>query len=66
MGSTTIIALYPVRSGGEYEISINFIAPTDEGRHITRWQAHDPEGIPFGQEFFMMILVDPNLTTPED
>jgi hypothetical protein len=62
MGATTIQALYPVRSGGEYEISINFVAPTDEGRHTSRWQAFDPEGNPFGQEIFIMILVDPNLT----
>ena len=43
MGSSTIVALYPVRSGGEYEISINFIAPPDAGSHVSKWQAHDPE-----------------------
>ncbi len=61
MGASTIQALYPVRSGGEYEITITFVAPTDEGRHTSRWQAHDPEGNPFGQEIFIMILVDPNI-----
>ena len=61
MGATTIQALYPLRSGGEIEITITFIAPPDEGRHVSRWQAHDPEGAPFGQEIFVMILVDPTL-----
>ncbi len=66
MGATTIQALYPLRSSGEVEIAISFIAPTDEGRHVSRWQAHDPEGVPFGQEIFVMILVDPELgPTPE-
>ena len=65
MGASTIQALYPVRSGGEYEITVTFIAPTDEGRHTSRWQAHDPEGNPFGQEIFIQILVDANLT-PDD
>jgi hypothetical protein len=66
MGASTINALYPVRSGGEYEITLNFIAPVDQGRHVSRWQAHDPEGVPFGQEIFIMILVDPELTPPEE
>lgn len=61
MGATTIQALYPARSGGEVKITITFIAPTDEGRHVSRWQAHDPEGVPFGQEIFIMIMVDPQL-----
>lgn len=60
MGSASILALYPVRSGSEQEITINFIAPTDAGQHISKWQAHDPEGIPFGQVIFIQIIVDPD------
>ena len=66
MGSPTIVALYPVRSGSEFEISIDFIAPTDEGQHISRWQAHDPEGNPFGQDIFIQIVVDADLVTDQD
>jgi hypothetical protein len=66
MGSSTIVALYPVRSGGDYEIAIDFVAPTDGGQHISRWQAHDPEGAPFGQEIFIQIFVNPDLVSSED
>lgn len=62
LGSSTIVALYPVRSGGEYELTINFTAPTDEGAHASRWQAHGPEGEPFGQEFYILIIVDPEFS----
>jgi hypothetical protein len=62
MGSASILALYPVRSGSEHEITINFIAPTDSGQHVSKWQAHDPEGIPFGQVIFIQIIVDPAYT----
>jgi hypothetical protein len=66
MGSSTIVALYPVRSGGEYEITITFYAPTDAGSHASKWQAYDPEGEPFGQEIYILVLVDPDLNKNED
>ncbi|MFN2145128.1 MAG: NBR1-Ig-like domain-containing protein [Anaerolineales bacterium] len=66
MGASTIQALYPVRSGGEYEITITFYAPTDAGAHNSNWQAHDPEGEPFGQAFYIQIVVDPDLVQGED
>jgi hypothetical protein len=66
MGSSTIVALYPVRSGGEYEISITFYAPTDAGTHNSSWQAHGPEGEPFGQAFYIQIYVDPDLVQEGD
>ena len=62
MGIATIQALYPARSGSEVELTLTFIAPTDEGEAISKWQAHDPEGNPFGQEFYMQVYVDPTLS----
>ena len=62
MGVSTIQALFPARSGSEVEITITFTAPNDEGRALRKWQAHDPEGNPFGQEFFVQILVNPGLS----
>ncbi len=64
MGVATIQSLFPARSGSEVEITLTFTAPTDEGRAISKWQAHDPEGNPFGQEFFVQIIVDPSLSNP--
>lgn len=62
MGSSTILALRPTVSGKQVEISITFFAPTDAGRAFSQWQAFDPEGNPFGEEFFVQIIVDPNFT----
>jgi hypothetical protein len=62
MGVSTIQALFPARSGSEVEITITFTAPIDEGRALSKWQAHDPEGNPFGQEFFVQIIVNPSLS----
>ena len=60
MGVSTILALRPTVSGKQIEISIVFTAPTDAGRSFSSWQAHDPEGNPFGDEFFVQVIVDPN------
>lgn len=61
MGVSTIQSLYPARSGSEVEITLTFIAPTDEGQTVSKWQAHDPDGNPFGQEFYLQVYVDPSL-----
>ncbi len=60
MGVSTILALRPTVSGKQIEISILFTAPTDAGRAFSSWQAHDPDGNPFGNEFFVQVIVDPN------
>jgi hypothetical protein len=64
MGSATILALRPTVTGKQVEIEINFFAPTDAGRAFSKWQAHDPEGNPFGDEFFVQIIVDPDFQPP--
>jgi hypothetical protein len=65
MGASSIIALRPTVSGKQVEISITFFAPTDAGRAFSKWQAHDPEGNPFGDEFFVQVIVDPNYQPDE-
>lgn len=64
MGVSTIQSLYPARSGSEVEITLTFTAPTDEGQAVSKWQAHDPDGNPFGQEFYVQIYIDPTLVSP--
>lgn len=66
MGISTIQALFPARSGSEVEITLTFITPTDEGLATSKWQAHDPEGNPFGQEFYLQVVVDPSLNNSGD
>jgi hypothetical protein len=66
MGTSTILALRPTVSGKQVEITITFFAPTDAGRAFSQWQAFDPEGNPFGEEFFVQIIVDPNFSPEGD
>ena len=66
MGVSTILALRPTVTGKQVEISILFTTPTDAGRGFSKWQAFDPEGNPFGDEFFVQVLVDPNFEPEEE
>jgi hypothetical protein len=50
-------ALYPARSGTTAEIRIIFTAPDKPGSYRSAWQAHDPQGHPFGDPIFIDIFV---------
>lgn len=50
-------ALYPARSGSQGTIRIIFIAPDDIGTHRSAWQAHTPQGEPFGDPIFIEITI---------
>ena len=57
MGVDNEQALYPARAGSEAEITIVFIAPSDEGVYQTAWKAVDDKGNSFGELFYMEIRV---------
>ncbi len=57
MGVPTTQALYPALSGTELEIRMVFKAPEEAGVVRSAWQAYDPNGEPFGQTFFIDIVV---------
>jgi hypothetical protein len=50
-------ALFPARAGMQTILQIVFTAPLENGEYISEWQAFDPKGIPFGDPFFMKIIV---------
>lgn len=50
-------ALYPARSGTELTIQIIFSAPMEAGTVTSAWQAHDPQGKPFGDPFYIQVIV---------
>jgi hypothetical protein len=50
-------ALIPARAGTEAIIQINFKAPAETGTYISAWQAFNPAGLPFGDQFFINIIV---------
>ena len=58
LGALPEQALYPARSGAEATFRILFTAPTEPGIYQSAWQAHDPQGNPFGDLFFIYIEVE--------
>ena len=50
-------ALYPARSGTRAIIRFVFKAPLELGSYRSAWQAFNPRGEPFGDPFFIDILV---------
>ncbi|MBE0696250.1 MAG: hypothetical protein IH586_04945, partial [Anaerolineaceae bacterium] len=50
-------ALYPARSGTRAVIRFIFKAPLEPGSYRSAWQAYDPNGEPFGDPFFIDIIV---------
>ena len=60
MGAQTEQALYPARSGTRATVRILFKAPLEPGSYRSAWQAFNPEGEPFGDPFFIDIVVEGN------
>jgi hypothetical protein len=50
-------ALFPARSGTQATIRVQFTAPSEPGAYRSAWQAHSPQGEPFGDPFFIDIVV---------
>lgn len=65
MGAITIQELFPARADVEAELTVVFTAPYEAGRYTSTWQAHGPDGEPFGAKFYVDIIVDPNLDQDE-
>lgn len=61
MGASVQQSLIPARSGGEVEIRILFAAPGAPGSYVSKWQAFNPAGEPFGDIIFIDISVDISL-----
>jgi len=58
MGAETVQSLPPVRSGARSIIRIQFTAPTTAGTYRADWQAYNPSGEPFGEPFYLQIIVE--------
>jgi hypothetical protein len=59
MGAPGEQSLIPTRSGSEATIRILFTAPTEPGSYRSAWQAYDPQDRPFGDAFFIDVIVQP-------
>ena len=58
LGAEQIQALFPARSGSKATIQILFEAPQEAGTYRSSWQAFSPEGEPFGDPFYIEIIVE--------
>ena len=59
MGAAPEYALFPARAGAQATLEIVFTAPIGSGTYVSEWQAYDPGGLPFGDSFFVKIVVTP-------
>lgn len=57
LGASLDQALFPARAGMQATLEINFTAPLEAGEYFSEWQAFDANGIPFGESFFIKIIV---------
>ncbi len=57
MGMPVKQTLFPGLSGTDLVIRMIFIAPDEPGYFRSAWQAYDPQDIPFGDPFFIDIVV---------
>lgn len=62
-GGTDELALFPAAAGSSAELRVELVAPEEPGEYISRWQAYSDEGIPFGQEIYLLITIP--TPTPE-
>ncbi len=57
LGAAKEQALYPARSGAQVVLQIIFQAPAEPGSYRSAWQAYNPDGQPFGDPFFIDVVV---------
>lgn len=57
MEAQTPRRLYPAVSGAEFVLQMTFIAPQEPSIYRSAWQAFDTQGNPFGDPFYIEIVV---------
>jgi hypothetical protein len=58
------LALYPAVAGGQAVWQVALVAPPEEGEYISRWRAQAPDGTLFGDEVYVLVVVDASPLTP--
>jgi hypothetical protein len=59
MAAAPLQALYPARAGTQATIRIVFTAPQQAGLYQSQWKAMNPDGLVFGDAFYIQIAVTP-------
>jgi hypothetical protein len=52
------IDLYPARAGATAVLQVALQAPEIPGEYISRWRAQAPDGSFFGEELYILIVVE--------
>lgn len=55
--TTDEIALFPASAGSLAVWQIQLGAPSEPGEHISIWQARSPEGLLFGEQVYLWVVV---------
>jgi len=65
MGGPASVALSAVAAGSEVEVSVDLVAPNAYGTHKGTWRIHSAEGMVFGTDLTVVIVVPaPATDTP--
>lgn len=57
MGVESELNLFPARANTTTTIRIEFFAPSESGNYRSAWQAFNPQGVAFGDTFYIDIIV---------
>jgi len=57
LGAPAELALYPAFPGSQADLRVIFIAPLENRYYQSTWQAYSPEGMAFGDPFYINIIV---------
>jgi hypothetical protein len=57
LGASPEQALFPARAGTQANLRILFTSPENTGVYFSEWRAFDGNGLPFGESFFIKIIV---------
>jgi len=58
------LALYPALAGEQAVWQVQLTAPGEEGEVISRWPAQAQDGTLFGDEVYVLVVVDASPLTP--
>ncbi|MCJ7623771.1 MAG: NBR1-Ig-like domain-containing protein [Anaerolineaceae bacterium] len=58
LGADSEQSLAPARSGSRTTIRVEFTAPEQPGSYQSIWQAYNPEEEPFGDTFYIEVIVE--------
>ena len=64
LGGPAAVDVPPVAPGSNTDVSVNFVAPAAPGTYRSTWQLQSPEGVRFGSQVYVQIVV-PEVATEE-